>query len=224
MKKFLSWKPFRKLSLILQIAEEQKDRNVTGNTEINLTFLQLIRAIPTKNAGLSNLISELTQGDSKGKIKTNLVWQVWQWLFWKKLHLPLKRCFCKEIEPSNIKRKSGQHSQVITLSRLSHKRLPSSSFCLPVAQAHYYPIMALQRTLPECICFCVKTRTPANLFNQFFVGFQVNAWVTLKSVPLDWHLGSDSSWMTLLRITRMSLITSWTVVVQVESLVASHFS
>lgn len=61
MKKFLSWKPFRKLSLILQIAEEQKDRNVTGNTEIYLTFLQLIRAIPTKNAGLSNLISELTQ-------------------------------------------------------------------------------------------------------------------------------------------------------------------
>ena len=61
------------MSLILQIAEEQKDRNVTGNTEIYLTFLQLIRAIPTKNAGLSNLISELTQEDSKGKIKANLV-------------------------------------------------------------------------------------------------------------------------------------------------------
>ena len=28
--------------------------------------------------------------------------------------------------------------------------------------------MALQRTLPDCICFCVKTRTPANLFNQLF--------------------------------------------------------
>lgn len=62
-----------KLSLIPQIAEEQKDRNVTGNTEIYLTFLQLIRAIPRKNAGLSNLISELTQEDSKGKRNANLV-------------------------------------------------------------------------------------------------------------------------------------------------------
>ena len=122
-----------KLSLIPQIAEEQKDRNVTGNTEIYLTFLQLIRAIPRKNAGLSNLISELTQEDSKGKRNANLVWQAWQWLFWKKLHLSLNKCFCKEIESSNIKRKSRQHTQVITLSRLSHKRLPSSSFSLPVA-------------------------------------------------------------------------------------------
>ena len=65
MRKFWSWKPFRKLSLILQFYEEQKDRNVTGNTEIYLTFLQLIRAIPTKNAGLSNLISELIQEDGK---------------------------------------------------------------------------------------------------------------------------------------------------------------
>lgn len=61
------------MSLILQISEEQKDTNATGNTKIYLTFLKLIRAIPTKNAGLSNLISELTQGDSKGKIKANLV-------------------------------------------------------------------------------------------------------------------------------------------------------
>ena len=70
-------KPFRKVSLILQISEEQKDRNATGNTKIYLTFLQLIRAIPTKNADLSNLIGELTQEDSKGKIKANLVWQAW---------------------------------------------------------------------------------------------------------------------------------------------------
>lgn len=75
MRKFWSRKPFRKVSLILQISEEQKDRNATGNTKIYLAFLQLIRAIPTKNAGLSNLLGELTQEDSKGKIKANLVWQ-----------------------------------------------------------------------------------------------------------------------------------------------------
>lgn len=60
------------LSLILQISEEQNDRNVTGNTEIYLTFLQLIRSIPTANVGLSNLTSELTQEDGKGKIKEKL--------------------------------------------------------------------------------------------------------------------------------------------------------